>query len=130
MGLRKAFTSTFSIPEMPVFFFNAYGKKLGKQAENWYTAYMENVQNRLESIKQRKGVHKQYLHSPAHLLADELSKLFSDPKHFAAYLKLALTHNPDQLRKIAQEVFEGKNVKNPAKLFMYLVKKSKEQSPT
>jgi hypothetical protein len=85
---------------------------------------MQDVQSRLEDFKKRGKVHHQYLHSPAHLLADELSKLFSDPKHFAAYMKLAQKYHPDRLRKIAQEVFESKNVKNPARLFMFLVKKA------
>lgn len=83
-------------------------------------------QARIDELKRRGERHKRYLHSPAHLLADELATLLSDPKHFAAYLKLGLTYNHDQLRKIAQEVREQKNVKSPAKLFMFLVKKANQ----
>ncbi len=78
---------------------------------------------KLASLQKRKNQQKQFIHSPSHLLADELCKMFSDPKHFGAYLKLALTYDHGQLRKLAQEVKENKNVKFPARLFMFLVKK-------
>lgn len=80
--------------------------------------------NKLDTIKARGQKTKQFLHSPAHLLADELSVKFNDKKHFGFYLKLALVHNHDFLRKIATEVFESKTAKNPAKLFVFLVKKA------
>lgn len=80
--------------------------------------------DKLEKLSKLRAKNKQYLHSPAHLLAAELSSAFNDAKHFGLYLKFALTHNPDQLRKIAQEVKEQKNVRNPGRLFVFLVKKS------
>jgi hypothetical protein len=80
---------------------------------------------KISQLKARKQKQKQYIHSPAHLLADELSKGFADPKHFGAYLKLALTYNHDMLRKIAEEVKEQKSVRYPARLFMFLVKKAR-----
>lgn len=89
---------------------------------------MEIDPNRIQALKKRGQETKQFLHSPAHLLADELSKGFGDTKHFGFYLKLALKHNHDFLRKTAQEVREQKNVKFPAKLFVFLVKKA--QAPT
>ena len=85
--------------------------------------------NRLDELKSRGQKHKQYLHSPSHLLADELVNWFNDKKHFGFYLKLAETHNHDMLRKIAQEVFEQKNVKAPARLFVFLVKKATTPQP-
>jgi len=63
-----------------------------------------------------------HLHSAAHALADELSTRLSDKKHFGFYLKMALTHNHDLLRRIAGEVLEGKP-KKPGALFAYLIKK-------
>lgn len=84
------------------------------------------IDNKLDTIRARGQRNKQFLHSPAHLLADELSLKFNDKKHFGFYLKLALTHNHDFLRKIATEVFESKTAKNPAKLFVYLVKKAQQ----
>lgn len=82
------------------------------------------IENQLGAIRARGQKNKQFLHSPAHLLADELSQKFNDKKHFGFYLKLALVHNHDFLRKIAAEVLESKTAKNPAKLFVFLVKKA------
>lgn len=86
-----------------------------------------DLSDKIRDLQQKKTANKRYLHSPAHLLADELSKTFGDLKHFGAYLKLALKHNHDWLRKIAKEVQEQKNVQSPAKLFMYLVKKGSQE---
>lgn len=82
--------------------------------------------HKFDQLKRRGVQHKRFLHSPAHLVADELSVLFNDKRHFGFYLKLAETHNHDFLRKIAQEVKEQRNVKNPARLFVFLVKKAQQ----
>lgn len=68
-----------------------------------------------------------YLHSPAHVLADELSKKFKEPKRFGFYLKMAITHNHNFLRRIAAQAFESK-AKNQAALFAYLVKKGVQKT--
>ncbi len=104
-------------------------EKLPKHAENLYNKLM-NIGDKIADYKKKHLETKKHLHSPAHLLADELSKKFADPKHFGAYLKLALTHDQAQLRKIAGDVLENPNVTTPAKLFMFLVKKSKEANLT
>ena len=70
-------------------------------------------------LKKRSEKH---LHSPAHVLADELSVRLSDPKHFAFYLKMALTHDHNFLRRLAGEVLEQK-AKKPGALFAFLIKK-------
>jgi hypothetical protein len=41
-----------------------------------------------------------HLHSPAHLLADELSVRMNDRKHFGFYLKMATLYNHEFLRKL------------------------------
>ncbi len=64
-----------------------------------------------------------YLHSPAHLLADELSKKLKDTKHFGFYLKMAVLYDHNFLRKLAEEVLESDKVNTPGKLFAYLIKK-------
>jgi len=69
-----------------------------------------------------------HLHSPAHLLADELSVKLNDRKHFGFYLKMALTHNHDFLRNLAGQILESKTVKTPGKLFAYLIKKNKQKN--
>ncbi len=68
-----------------------------------------------------------HLHSASHVLADELANLLNDKAHFGFYLKMAVTHKPDILRKIAGEVMENPNVKTPGKLFAYLIKKYNEE---
>lgn len=65
-----------------------------------------------------------HLHSAAHALADELSYKLSDKNHFGFYLKMALTYDHDLLRRIAGEVMEAKEAKNPGSLFTYLLKKN------
>jgi predicted component of type VI protein secretion system len=67
------------------------------------------------------------LHSAAHVLADELANLLNDRAHFGFYLKMAVTHPPDILRKLAGEILENRNVKTPGKLFAYLIKKRNEE---
>lgn len=71
-------------------------------------------------LKKRKEKH---LHSPSHALADELSTKLSDQKNFGFYLRTALTHDHDVLRRIAGEVLENKSAKKPGALFAYLIKK-------
>lgn len=66
----------------------------------------------------------QFLHSPAHVLADELSVKLNDKKHFGFYLKMAVNHDHEFLRRLAGEVLEQK-AKKPGALFAYLIKKNK-----
>ena len=68
-----------------------------------------------------------HLHSPNHLLADELSVKLNDRKHFAFYLKMAVLYNHDFLRNLAGQIMESKNVETPGKLFAYLIKKHNQQ---
>lgn len=71
----------------------------------------------------KKPQKSRYLHSPDHVLADELSQKLRDPKHFGFYLKMAALHDHNFLRKLASEVLESKDVKTPGKLFAFLIKK-------
>ena len=64
-----------------------------------------------------------HLHSPAHLLADELSNKLNDTKHFGFYLKMATLYDHAWLRKLCGEILENKNAKTPGRLFAYLIKK-------
>lgn len=63
-----------------------------------------------------------HLHSPDHVVADELIRLFGEPKNFAFYLGIAKRTNHAVIKRIAGQVME-KPVKNPAALFAYLIKK-------
>lgn len=91
-----------------------------------YNKGMEKIQNKFAGPKQTVKKNK-YLHSPDHLLADELSQKFNDPKHFGFYLKLATQHDHAVLRRLAGEVLENKTVTTPGKLFSYLIKKRNEE---
>jgi hypothetical protein len=86
---------------------------------------MEALKNIVKStgknIRPKKNVH---LHSPAHLLADELCQRLNDKKHFAFYLKMAVLYNHDYLRGLAGQILENKNAKTPGRLFAYLIKKN------
>ena len=74
-----------------------------------------------------KPVKNRYLHSPAHLLAEELSQMFNDPKHFTFYLKMATLYDHNFLRGLAGQILENKKVKTPGKLFAYLIKKYNQE---
>lgn len=84
---------------------------------------MKNLAAR-KRLPQKKDPH---LHSPAHVLADELADRLNDRKHFGFYLKMAVTHDHGVLRKIAGEVLESNSVKTPGKLFAYLIKKYNQE---
>ncbi len=85
---------------------------------------MESIGKIVKVKGKSKGVKIDvHLHSPAHVLADELSHKLKDERHFALYLGMAMKHDHNVLRKILGDVLEGKNVQNPGKLFAYLVKK-------
>lgn len=67
-----------------------------------------------------------HLHSPAHLLADELSVKLNDKKHFGFYLKMATLYDHNFLRGLMGQVLESRDVQMPGKLFAYLIKKRNE----
>ncbi len=68
-----------------------------------------------------------HLHSPAHLLADELSVKLNDKKHFGFYLKMATLYDHNFLRKLMGDILENKNVQTPGRLFAYLIKKNNQE---
>ena len=79
-----------------------------------------------DQLKKRfaaKPQKSKYLHSPNHLLADELSNRMHEPKRFGFYLKMAEKYDHGVLRRIAGEVLENKSAKKPGALFAFLVKK-------
>lgn len=84
---------------------------------------MDSLKNLTANGKIQRKRRDPHLHSSAHVLADELANMLNDKKHFGFYLKMAVTHSPQVLRRLAGEVLENKNVKTPGRLFAYLVKK-------
>ena len=87
---------------------------------------MDGLDKLDKKLTDRKQKNKQYLHSAAHLLADELSNKLNDKKHFGYYLKMATTHDHQLIRGILGNVLDSQNVKSPGKLFAYLLKKNDE----
>lgn len=73
-----------------------------------------------------KPTKNRYLHSPNHLLADELSVQLNDRKHFGFYLKIAGTYDHNFLRGLVGQILENKNAKTPGRLFAYLIKQHNE----
>ena len=86
---------------------------------------MESLGNiaKFKAKKATKPAINPHLHSPNHLLADELSVKLNDRKHFAFYLKMAVLYNHDYLRNLAGQVLESRDVTTPGRLFAYLIKK-------
>lgn len=87
---------------------------------------MESLGNIAKFAKKKSEKPKvnPHLHSPNHLLADELSVKLNDKKHFAFYLKMAVLYNHHYLRNLAGQIMENKNAKTPGRLFAYLIKKN------
>lgn len=89
-----------------------------------YNQYMEiddKTRNKYSAGLKRS----QHLHSPSHVLADELSVKMSEPKRFGFYLKMAEKYDHNLLRRIAGQVLESK-AKRPGALFAFLIKKENE----
>lgn len=82
---------------------------------------------KFEKNKPAKNKPSPHLHSPNHLLADELSVKLNDKKHFTFYLKMAVLYNHDYLRNLAGQIMENKNAKTPGRLFAYLIKKNNQE---
>jgi hypothetical protein len=79
---------------------------------------------KIAQLPSRKARANPHLHSPTHLLADELCQKLNDKKHFGFYLKMATLYDHNFLRNLAGQVLEGKDVKTPGRLFAYLIKKN------
>ncbi|OHA09291.1 MAG: hypothetical protein A3B37_03945 [Candidatus Sungbacteria bacterium RIFCSPLOWO2_01_FULL_59_16] len=60
-----------------------------------------------------------HLHSREHLLADDLSRMFLEPKRFAAYLGIARMYDESDLRALARRVVEkeGIDLRNRGRYF-------------
>ena len=84
---------------------------------------MESLAKIAKFDRKKQAKPDTHLHSPTHLLADELSVKLNDRKHFALYLGMAKKHDHQFLRKVLGEVLEAREVKNAGRLFSFLVKK-------
>lgn len=62
------------------------------------------------------------IHSEIHALAKEISEYCNEPKKFALYLGVIKRIGKKRAYQIFSEIKQSKNVKSPAKLFMFLSK--------
>ncbi len=65
-----------------------------------------------------------YLHTKNHLLTDEISRYFNEPKKFAMYLGVIYRIGFNRAYQIFSEIKQSK-AKTPAKLFMWKVEQLK-----
>lgn len=69
------------------------------------------------------------IHSEMHALAKEVSEYCGEPKKFAMYLGVIKNVGLPRAYKIFSEIKQGKDIKTPGKLFLYLSAKADGQSP-
>ncbi len=62
------------------------------------------------------------IHSEIHALAKDISEYCKEPKKFALYLGIIKRIGKDRAYQIFSETKQSKNIKSPAKIFMFLSK--------
>ncbi len=81
----------------------------------------KNIKKILKSapnLKPMKGIH-----SEIHALAKEISEYCNEPKKFALYLGIIKRIGKKRAYQIFSQIKRSKDIKTPAKLFMFLSKK-------
>jgi len=71
-------------------------------------------------LKPVKGIH-----SEIHALAKDISEYCGEPKKFALYLGIIKRIGKNKAYQIFSEIKQSKEIKSPAKLFMYKSKDKK-----
>ena len=80
----------------------------------------------LESLKKRSK--RPYATQPFQILGYEIAVALKDLKNRGLYMRLAKTHNPEQLLAIAKDISQNRNIKNKTHYFLKVaqgLKKSK-----
>ena len=78
----------------------------------------------LKGLMSKRSVRpNKHLHSPAHVLADEISTAFGEKKLFARYLGVILRVGVPKARTIFRTIQQD-GAEEPGKLFMYLCSKN------
>jgi hypothetical protein len=82
-------------------------------------SHKELIKEALKSqLKPVRGIH-----SEIHALAKDISEYCREPKKFALYLGIIKRIGKNRAYQIFSEIKQSKDIKSPAKLFMYLSKK-------
>lgn len=76
-------------------------------------------------LKPVKGIH-----SEIHALAKDISEYCKEPKKFALYLGIIKRIGKDRAYRIFSEIKQSKNIKYPAKVFMFLSRSKKTYANT
>jgi len=75
--------------------------------------------NYLETLRERKK--KGHIFRAFQMSGLEIAGILHDEAHKSLYIRLAKTHNPDMLIKLARDVAERKNIQNYGAYFMRLL---------
>jgi len=70
------------------------------------------------------------MHSEIHALAKDISEYCKEPKKFALYLGVIKRIGKDRTYRIFSEMKQSKNIKYPAKVFMFLSRSEKTHANT
>jgi len=82
---------------------------------------LKKIKKALKSLpKPTRGIH-----SEIHAIAKEISEYCAEPKKFALYLGIIKRIGKNRAHQIFSEIKQSKNIKSPAKLFMFLSKTKK-----
>lgn len=65
------------------------------------------------------------IHSEIHALAKDISEYCGEPKKFALYLGIIKRIGKNKAYQIFSEIKQSKDIKSPAKMFLYLSKDKK-----
>ncbi len=79
----------------------------------------------LKDLKERgKESHVYHSHQ---FIGLEIAMMLHDLEHKSLYIKMAKTHNPDQLLALAKSVMQKRDIKSPGAYFMTLVGNLKKE---
>lgn len=82
---------------------------------------LKKIKETLEPLhKSARGIH-----SEIHALAKDISEYCKEPKKFALYLGVIKRIGKDRTYQIFSEIKQSKNIKSPAKMFMFLSRDKK-----
>jgi len=92
-------------------------KKVSKESK------LEKLKNILRPFpKPAKGIH-----SEIHALAKDISEYCKEPEKFALYLGVIKRIGKNRAYQIFSEIKQSKNIKYPAKLFMFLSRENNKK---
>ena len=87
---------------------------------------MEGIKGVLKGKKPEKKADR-YLHSEAHVLADEITTWMGEPKKFGMYLGVIKRMGVARVRAVFADLkSDTRHVENPRKMFMWLISQKRD----